>query len=223
MDVLARQATELGRTRMDRVDVSDRKVEVVRKRSSRASGRRHVDEPDDHAATVEVVPATPDRPTRCIKEGLVERHGGLEMLDFEQEAEETGGFFSFAFAHCRRSLDSMSRKYHVAFQGGKQRGIHIPAGHGLLRAKYNTLTKGGSMLQSYTARYAKIESGYLGQLLEWPEVVTEGSTIEECRAMLRDALHEMVLAYRQLGKEVPVGNDLFEQVAVDLDDVRQTA
>lgn len=83
--------------------------------------------------------------------------------------------------------------------------------------------KGGAVLQSYTARYAKIDSGYLGQLLEWPEVVTEGSTIEECRAMLRDALHEMVLAYRQLGKEVPVGNDLFEQVAVDLDDVRQTA
>jgi hypothetical protein len=33
----------------------------------------------------------------------------------------------------------------------------------------------------------------------------------------------MILAYRQLGQEVPVGNDLFEQVAVDLDDVRQTA
>ena len=66
------------------------------------------------------------------------------------------------------------------------------------------------VLQSYTARYAKIDSGYMGQLLEWPEVVTEGVTIEECRAMLRDALHEMVLAYRQLGREVPVGNDLFE-------------
>ena len=59
------------------------------------------------------------------------------------------------------------------------------------------------MLQSYTARYAKIDSGYIGQLLEWPEVVTEGGTIEECWAMLRDALHEMVLAYRQLGQEVP--------------------
>jgi predicted RNase H-like HicB family nuclease len=83
--------------------------------------------------------------------------------------------------------------------------------------------KGGSVLQSYTARYAKIDSGYIGQLLEWPEVVTEGSTIEECRSMLRDALQEMILAYRQLGQEVPVGNDLFEQVAVDLDDGRQTA
>ena len=79
------------------------------------------------------------------------------------------------------------------------------------------------MVNSYTARYARIDAGYMGQLLEWPEVVTEGSTIEECRAMLRDALHEMVRAYRQQGKEVPGGNDLFEQVAVDLDDVRQTA
>ncbi len=59
------------------------------------------------------------------------------------------------------------------------------------------------MLQSYTARYAKIDSGYIGQLLEWPEVVTEGGTIEECRAMLRDALHEIVLAYQQLGQEIP--------------------
>jgi predicted RNase H-like HicB family nuclease len=83
--------------------------------------------------------------------------------------------------------------------------------------------KGGPVVHSYTARYAKIDAGYMGQLLEWPEVVTEGATIEECRAMLRDALHEMVLAYRQQGREVPLGNDLFEQVAVDLDDVRQTA
>jgi predicted RNase H-like HicB family nuclease len=75
---------------------------------------------------------------------------------------------------------------------------------------------GGPVANSYTARYAKIDAGYMGQLLEWPEVVTEGATIEECRAMLRDALHEMVLAYRQQGKEVPVVNDLFEQVAVDL-------
>jgi predicted RNase H-like HicB family nuclease len=66
-----------------------------------------------------------------------------------------------------------------------------------------------SVVNSYTARYAKIDAGYMGQLLEWPEVVTEGSTIEECRAMLRDALHEMVLAYKQQGKEVPIGNDLF--------------
>ncbi len=64
---------------------------------------------------------------------------------------------------------------------------------------------------SYTAKYIKIESGYMGQLVEWPEVVTEGKDLEECRAMLRDALREMTLAYRQLGQEIPAGNALIEQ------------
>ncbi len=45
----------------------------------------------------------------------------------------------------------------------------------------------------------------MGQLVEWPEVITEGSTLEECREMLKDALYEMVKAYQQQGKEVPVG------------------
>ena len=47
---------------------------------------------------------------------------------------------------------------------------------------------------NYTAKYTKIDSGYMGQLVEWPEVVTEGKNLEDCRAMLRDALNEMVLA-----------------------------
>jgi Uncharacterised protein family (UPF0150). len=61
------------------------------------------------------------------------------------------------------------------------------------------------MLSNYTAKYIRISSGYMGQLVEWPEVITEGKTIEECREMLKDALHEMILAYQQLGKEIPVG------------------
>lgn len=52
----------------------------------------------------------------------------------------------------------------------------------------------------------------MGQLVEWPEVVTEGKDLEECRAMLRDALNEMVLAYQQTGKEIPAGNALIEQL-----------
>jgi predicted RNase H-like HicB family nuclease len=35
-------------------------------------------------------------------------------------------------------------------------------------------------------------------------VVTQGANIEECRAMLKDALHEMVLAYQQQKKEIPL-------------------
>ena len=69
---------------------------------------------------------------------------------------------------------------------------------------------------NYTAKYSKIESGYMGQLVEWPEVVTEGKDLEECRAMLRDALHEMVLTYQQLGKEIPLGNALIEQLPIEV-------
>ncbi len=71
------------------------------------------------------------------------------------------------------------------------------------------------MAKSYTAKYTKIDSGYMGQLVEWPDVITEGKTIEECREMLRDALKEMVLAYKQQGREMPPGGDLLEQVTVE--------
>jgi predicted RNase H-like HicB family nuclease len=52
----------------------------------------------------------------------------------------------------------------------------------------------------------------MGQLVEWPEVVTEGKTLEECRAMLQDALKEMIRAYRQQKKEIPRGGALLEQI-----------
>ena len=72
------------------------------------------------------------------------------------------------------------------------------------------------MLNNYTATYIKTDSGYTGQLVEWSEVITEGKTIEECREMLKDALHEMILAYHQQGKEIPVGGGaLLEQVLVE--------
>jgi predicted RNase H-like HicB family nuclease len=71
------------------------------------------------------------------------------------------------------------------------------------------------VVRTYTAKYTKLSSGYMGQVVEWPEVVTEGKTIEECREMLRDALREMMEAYRQEGKEIPPGGDLVEQVLVE--------
>ena len=58
------------------------------------------------------------------------------------------------------------------------------------------------LLRNYTAKYTKISSGYMGQLVEWSEVVTEAKTIEECREMLKDALHEIILAHKQQGKEI---------------------
>lgn len=74
---------------------------------------------------------------------------------------------------------------------------------------------------NFTAKYTKISSGYMGQLVGWPEVVSEGGDLEECRAMLRDALNEMVPAYHQTGKEIPSGNALIEQLPIDVEHVGQ--
>jgi predicted RNase H-like HicB family nuclease len=71
------------------------------------------------------------------------------------------------------------------------------------------------MIKSYTAKYTKISAGYMGQLVEWPEVITEGKTLEDCREMLKDALNEMLLAYRQQGKEIPPGGGLLEQMMIE--------
>jgi len=72
------------------------------------------------------------------------------------------------------------------------------------------------MLRTYTAKYTRIASGYMGQLVEWPEVVTEGAALDECREMLQDALREMVKAYRAQGKEIPLGGALLEQLPAEV-------
>jgi predicted RNase H-like HicB family nuclease len=72
-----------------------------------------------------------------------------------------------------------------------------------------------------TAKYTKIDSDYMGQLVEWPEVVTEGEDLEVCRSMLGDALNEMVLAYQQMGQEIPPANALIEQLPIEVQHVGQ--
>jgi predicted RNase H-like HicB family nuclease len=67
------------------------------------------------------------------------------------------------------------------------------------------------MPMAYTAMYRKIPSGYLGQLVEWPAVVTEGKDLDECRRMLKDALREMSAAHRDEGLEIP-GPVLYESI-----------
>jgi predicted RNase H-like HicB family nuclease len=88
-----------------------------------------------------------------------------------------------------------------------------------MRNCYNIDNAGGGgdpkLVRSYTAKYTKITSGYMGQVVEWPEVITEGKTLEECREMLKDALKEMLLAYKQQGKEIPIGDGLLEQIPVE--------
>jgi predicted RNase H-like HicB family nuclease len=72
------------------------------------------------------------------------------------------------------------------------------------------------MLNNYTAKYTRIDSGYMGKLVEWPEVITEGKTLDKCREMLKDALSEMVLAYQQQEKDIPLGGGLLEQLSVEI-------
>lgn len=72
------------------------------------------------------------------------------------------------------------------------------------------------MVSVVTARYLKTESGYMGQILEWPEVTTEGAHLEDCRASLKDALEQMMLAYKAMGKQPPPAEHaLFEPMAVE--------
>ncbi len=72
------------------------------------------------------------------------------------------------------------------------------------------------MLSTFTAKYTKISAGYMGQLIEWPEVITEGKTLEKCREMLKDALNEMIKTYRLQKKEIPAGRALLEQIPVEV-------
>ena len=66
--------------------------------------------------------------------------------------------------------------------------------------------------QSYTAKFAKIDSGYIGRRLDWLKVATEASTVDECNTMFRAILHEtLVLAYRHVGQWMPVGNVLLSR------------
>lgn len=71
------------------------------------------------------------------------------------------------------------------------------------------------MRYKYTAKYTKIPSGYMGQIMEWQEVVTEGKTVAKCRLMLEDALNEMILAYQQQGKTIPSNDsDIIESLFI---------
>ena len=71
-------------------------------------------------------------------------------------------------------------------------------------------------IENYTARYVKIPSGFMVQIVEWPEVVTEGRDIEDCRNSLQDALKEMISAYKQLGKEIPSGSSMYEPISAEI-------
>jgi predicted RNase H-like HicB family nuclease len=68
-----------------------------------------------------------------------------------------------------------------------------------------------------TAVFTPDEDGWtMAQLVEWPAVVTCERTVEEARAMLLDAAREMVVSYRDEGRDPPIGGGHVEQVTIDV-------
>jgi len=53
----------------------------------------------------------------------------------------------------------------------------------------------------FTAKFTKLQTGFMGQILELPEVITEGADIEECNTLLVEALQDVILAYKELGSD----------------------
>ena len=71
----------------------------------------------------------------------------------------------------------------------------------------------------FTACYTKLEEsgGYMGQLLEWPNVITSGKDLEECEYMLKDAAREMALAYYEDGDEIPQETFIVKPMSIAVD------
>ena len=71
----------------------------------------------------------------------------------------------------------------------------------------------------FTACYTKLEDGsYMGQLLEWTNVLTSGKDLDECEYMLKDAAHEMALAYYKDGQEIPQEELIVKPIDIPLED-----
>jgi predicted RNase H-like HicB family nuclease len=63
------------------------------------------------------------------------------------------------------------------------------------------------MRMKLTAVYEKVQSGYVGYVEELPGANTQGSTLEETKANLREAIELVFEANRQLAEEDVAGRD----------------
>jgi len=70
----------------------------------------------------------------------------------------------------------------------------------------------------FTACYQQLEHGYMGQLLEWPNVVTSGVNLDDCEEMLKDAAHEMILAYAEDGLKIPHPSIIVKPIDITVDE-----
>lgn len=71
----------------------------------------------------------------------------------------------------------------------------------------------------FTACYTKLEDDYImGQLLEWPNVLTSGKDMKNCQEMLKDAAREMMLAYKDEGMKIPNPSLIVRPISISLDE-----
>ena len=70
----------------------------------------------------------------------------------------------------------------------------------------------------FTACYRKLGHGYMGKLLEWPGVITEGDDLDDCRECLIDAAKEMALTYYEEGLELPQVTITTERISIPIED-----
>ena len=70
----------------------------------------------------------------------------------------------------------------------------------------------------FTACYTKLEEGcgYMGQLLEWPNVITDGESLEDCRDSLIEVAAEMADIYEEDGLEIPDVSLIVEPIDIPL-------
>ena len=74
------------------------------------------------------------------------------------------------------------------------------------------------MLKNFTTLYMKLEHGYMGKILEWPGVITEGNDLEDCEEMLTDAAHEMMLGYKDEGLKILNPSIIVKPISIPIDD-----
>lgn len=75
----------------------------------------------------------------------------------------------------------------------------------------------------FTACYTKLEHGYMGQLLEWPGVITEGDDLDDCRDCLIEVAGEMAEIYKEDGLKIPSVSLKVETIDVPIEDLQEEA
>ncbi len=67
---------------------------------------------------------------------------------------------------------------------------------------------------NWTAIYRKVDEGYIGFVEELPGANTQGATLEEARANLKEAIDLVLEANRTLAEESLSGQDVIRETLV---------